>query len=245
MNKILFWIKNILYIILTLLIIKYISIFNVTSFIFFLYLIIYGILVVLTIKDILSKNNNDMYNFITIIGIGIMSFIFIRTIYDSSFILNNKEMLNKFISLTGYDSSGYILNYDFAYHNIYYLLQNIPYFILITILLIIYRTINLSHKKIITLNTDYMLLIISILTIFPSIYVLIEYFKFMSDYRYSIGFSFVYFIIILILLGVITFRYIQGKYKNKHWMIYVSIPFYILALISITLDFLIQFKIWS
>ena len=119
----------------------YTSLFNNT------FIILFIIYFILTFKDFIKKDNilNDRkYLILEIIILLIINFIFIRCLYDKSFIYNDKikyyEFLNYLKSINSMDSVN-VKNI-----NIFYLDQNIIYFNILYICLLIYRKINKRNK---------------------------------------------------------------------------------------------------
>ena len=97
MNKVLLWIKNILFIVLISLIVlvsirfKYID---------FIYAVLYALFIIVNLRDIIRKdkiNKDKLYNTITILSLIIMSFIYARVLYDSGF-LHNSEIIKSCLS---------------------------------------------------------------------------------------------------------------------------------------------------
>ncbi len=96
-----------------------------------LFLILLFIIVVLTIKDIIKKNpinNNRMYTFIFILSFLIISYVFYRFGFDKSLFFNK------------YTSNLY--GGDFSEYKMLYLGQNMIYFNVMLILLLVFRKIN-------------------------------------------------------------------------------------------------------
>ena len=135
MNKIISYLKYLLMIILVLLYIMYFKKFNniidgnllISHFCLIILLVV---LMLLSILDFKQKNHQKVYNLLFIFIELLLMFVFLRTLYDPNFIFNSP-------------------NYDFkvegAYagaFNIAYLLQNVKYFVIMLIVLIIYRKIN-------------------------------------------------------------------------------------------------------
>lgn len=98
------------------------------SHIFYLLLLI--ILFITTIKDLLKRNTinkNKTYQIISILVFLITIFILYRTLYDKSLFFNIKE-------------------YKFEYYSMEFLKQNLIYFNVMLVVLLIYRKLN--NKKI-------------------------------------------------------------------------------------------------
>ena len=219
MNKI---IKTTLTTILTLLIIIYTKKYGINELNYFIFLGIYSLYIILNIKDILKKNKineNKNYNILQIIVISIMTIIFIRTLYDTSFIINTSTNINKLKEL----GNQYLE--EASYQTIFYLLQNINYFIGLLVLLLIYRKINMEHKEskynTITLTT----LIISITSIIPSLNCL------SGDIN-----PIKYLLFTITLISIETYRLIKDNHKCREWPIYVSWLFNMFAIITIIVD---------
>ena len=101
-------------------------------FIFFIFL-------VFTIKDIIKKeiiNTNSWYNVLSCIALLIVLLIFLRVLYDPSFIVNVKEKLD----------IPYFKTYFFQY-SITYIESHTLYINLLFILIMLYRHINLKSTK--------------------------------------------------------------------------------------------------
>lgn len=220
--------KNIRYI-LTLLLTTLITIYTIKNDItgqsYFIFLSIYLLYIILNIKDIIKKNKineNKKYNQLQIISLLIMIFIFLRTLYDPSFLINSSKYTSKLKEL-GEDFLEEAQN-----QTILYLLQNIPYFIGLLILSLIYRKINMEHQEskynTITLTT----LLLSIISIIPTINC------FTGDIN-----PYKYLIFTIIILGIEIFFLIKDNKKKKEWPIYLSWLFNTFALISIIVNILI------
>lgn len=215
-------IRYILTLLLTILITIYTIKYSITGQSYFIFLSIYLLYIILNIKDIIKKNKinqNKKYNILQIIMLLIMIFIFVRTLYDPSFLINSREYTGKLKEL----GEGYL---DEAQdQTILYLLQNMPYFIGLLILLLIYRKINMEHQESkynsITLTT----LIISIISIIPTINCLTED---INPYKYLI--------FTLVILGIEILFLIKDNHKKKEWPIYVSWLFNMFAIISIIIN---------
>ena len=226
MNKILEIIKNILLLLLTILIIRYVSIYHeFTTLGLIIFLTIFILTIIITIKDYIKKNQiqkDNKYIIISIIYLSIISFIFIRTLYDKSFIYNSKEYVEEYLKISPTEID--ILKQ----YNALYLLQNVPYFIGLLILSLIYRKINLEYKESkynsITLTT----LILSIISIIPTINCLTGD---INPYKYLI--------FTLILIGIEIFFLIKDNNKKREWPIYISWLFNLFAVISIIVNIII------
>lgn len=215
-------IRYILTLILTTLITIYTIKNNITGQSYFVFLSMYLLYIVLNIKDIIKKNKIDKdkkYNIIQIVMLLIMILIFLRTLYDPSFIYNS----SKYIGILKELNQGYLE--ESRDQTILYLLQNIPYFIGLLILLLIYRKINMEHQESkynsITLTT----LLLSIISIIPTINCLTGD---INPYKYLI--------FTLIILGIEIFFLIKDNNKKREWPIYVSWLFNLFALISIIVN---------
>ena len=167
MHKTLEIIKNILLTILTLLIIKYITIFhNFVTFGYILFLTLFSLTLILTIKDYIKKNKiqkDKTYLIIQIISFSIISFIFIRTLYDKSFLYNSKQYVNEFL-----------LNHPneidtLKQYNVLYLYQNMMYFIILLSLTLIYRKINIEKKESKYNSLTLICMLLSVISIIPTL----------------------------------------------------------------------------
>jgi len=208
--------------ILTILLILLIAIFTIKNDIagqnYVIFLSIFLLYIILSIKDIIKKNkidNNKKYNILQIIMILIMILVFIRTLYDPSFLINSTKYTSKLKDL----GEEYLV--EAQDQTILYLLQNIPYFIGLLILSLIYRKINMEKQEskynTITLTT----LIISIISIVPTLNC------FTGDIN-----AYKYLIFTTIILGVEIFFLIKDNHKKIEWPIYVSWLFNLFALIA-------------
>ena len=226
MNKILEIIKNVLMLLLTILIIKYISIYHdFTTLGYIIFLTLFTLTIIITIKDYIKKNKiqkDKKYLIISIIYLLIISFIFIRTLYDKSFIYNSKQYVEEYLKINSTEID--ILKQN----NALYLLQNMPYFIGLLILALIYRKINIEHKEskynTITLTT----LILSIISIIPTLNC------FAGDIN-----PYKYLIFTLIILGIEIFFLIKDNHKKREWPIYISWLFNLFAIVSIIANIII------
>ncbi len=215
--------------VLTLLLTTLITIYTIKNDIigqsYFIFLSIYLLYIILNIKDIIKKNkikDNKKYNLLQIISLLIMIFIFLRTLYDPSFLINSSKYANKLKEL----GEGYLE--EAKDQTILYLLQNIPYFIGLLILSLIYRKINMEKQEskynTITLTT----LILSIISIIPTINC------FTGDIN-----PYKYLIFTIIILGTEIFFLIKDNNKKREWPIYISWLFNLFAVISIIVNIII------
>ena len=218
-------IRYVLTLILTTLITIYTIKNDITGQSYFIFLSIYLLYIILNIKDIIKKNkikDNKKYNILQIISLLIMIFIFLRTLYDPSFLINSSKYANKLKEL----GEGYLE--EAQYQTILYLLQNIPYFIGLIILSLIYRKINMEHQEskynTITLTT----LLLSIISIIPTINC------FTGDIN-----PYKYLLFTIIILGIEIFFLIKDNNKKREWPIYISCLFNLFALISIIVNIII------
>lgn len=226
MNKITEIIKNTLMILLTILLIKYTILYN--QFItlgYMIFISLFTLTLILTLKDYIKKNKiqkDKKYIIISIIYLSIITFILIRTLYDKSFIYNSKQYVEEYLKSNPTEID--ILKQ----YNALYFLQNIPYFIGLLLLSLTYRKINMEQQKskynTITLTT----LIISIISIIPTINCLSGD---INPYKYLI--------FTLIILGIEIFFLIKDNHKKREWPIYISWLFNTFALISIIVNILI------
>lgn len=226
MHKTLEIIKNILLTLLTILILKYIIIFN--NFVtlgYILFLTLFSIILIITIKDYMKKNKvqkDKTYLIIQIISFSIISLILIRTLYDKSFIYNSKQYKEQFL-----------INHPneidtLKQYNVLYLYQNMIYFITLLSLTLIYRKINMNKQEskynTMTLTT----LLLSIISIIPTINC------FTGDIN-----PYKYLFFTVIILGIEIFYLIKDNHKKCEWPIYVSWIFNMFALISIIVNIII------
>ena len=226
MNKITEIIKNTLMILLTILLIKYTILYNQFITIgYMIFISLFTLTLILTLKDYIRKNKiqkDKKYIIISIIYLSIIIFTLIRTLYDKSFIYNSKQYVEEYLKSNPTEID--ILKQ----YNALYFLQNIPYFIGLLLLSLTYRKINMEQQKskynTITLTT----LIISIISIIPTINCLSGD---INPYKYLI--------FTLIILGIEIFFLIKDNHKKREWPIYISWLFNTFALISIIVNILI------
>ena len=219
-------IRYILTLLLTLLVILYTIKNSITGQSYFVFLSIYVIYILLNIKDINTKNainQNKKYNMLQIIVLLIMILIFVRTLYDPTFIVNSQKNLVqlKKIGIEYLD--------EVQYQPIFYLSQNMIYFIGLILLLLIYRKINMEKQESKYNSITITCLIISIISIIPSLQCLsgdINHFKYLA--------------FTIILLGIEIYRLIKDNNKKREWPIYISWIFNTLALISIIVNILLK-----
>nr|MBP3259096.1 hypothetical protein [Bacilli bacterium] len=233
MNKILFWIKNILSVLVLTLIVLYSFkvIFNNIIFIS-----LYVIFLIVTLKDIIKKdkiNNDKLYNIISILVLFIISFVYLRVFMDSGFIHNSSYYMD-IMNITNIYTDNHMIST--------YIDQNMLWFNISLVLLLLYRFMNYTRVKKEYLSTSIVLMIISIISIIPSIYTL-TLVDIASRYL-DASFSASYLFITLILVGIEVFRFIQGKYKNKMYMFWVSLGFHLFGIITCAIQMHYTFKYW-
>lgn len=149
MNKFLNILKFIL--LFVLIVLNYLALKNeitIQGFNHLLYWIFIGIFCIISIKDLVKKNlitNNKTYNFLCIIIFLIMNVIFLRALYDPHFFYNNLALMNEldnyYISLYG-DTGGMPIDIDCIN---FFIKQNINYFLVMFILLFLYRKLNFKE----------------------------------------------------------------------------------------------------
>ncbi len=103
------------------------------------------IYIALNIKDLIKRdkiNNNTRYNILSCVALLIISLLFIRALYDPSFLANVKNYRIGRVVNTG----KIYYNYFFQY-NIMYIESNVIYIDLLLILLILYRYVNKKSTK--------------------------------------------------------------------------------------------------
>jgi len=114
------------------------------------YLILLGLFLLVTIGDFIKKNginNNKRYNILCIVVFVMSSAIFLRALFDPHFTYNNHDFMSK---LDSYYYELYKLEditYEDYFFPIFYISQNINYFIGLFFLLYIYRFINKDKIK--------------------------------------------------------------------------------------------------
>ena len=190
-----------------------------------IFISLFTLTLILTLKDYIRKNKiqkDKKYIIISIIYLSIITFILIRTLYDKSFIYNSKQYVEEYLK-----SNPTEINILKQYNALYFL-QNIPYFIGLLLLSLTYRKINMEHQKskynTITLTT----LIISIISIIPTINCLSGD---INPYKYLI--------FTLLIIGIEILFLIKDNHKKREWPIYLSWLFNTFALISIIVNILI------
>lgn len=215
-------IRYILTLLLTILITSYTIKNGIIGQSYFIFLAIYLLYIILNVKDIIKKNQIDKkkkYNTIQILSLLIMIFIFIRTLYDPSFLINSTKYLEQIKEL----GNEYL---DSAqYQTIFYLLQNMPYFIGLLALLLIYRKINMERQETKYNTITIATLILSIISIIPTLNC------FSGDIN-----PYKYLIFTIVILGIEIFYLIKDNHKKYEWPIYVSWLFNLLAIISIIIN---------
>ncbi len=147
MNKILNVIKIILICLFIYLKITFNNNFDYRSFFNNFFLIIFIIYLINSIKDFIKHEsiiNNKKYLILEIIALLITNLVFIRCLYDKNFIYNDKE---SFLEIINYFKSLNSPNIDLKYINIFYLNENIIYFNILYICLLIYRKNNIKSNK--------------------------------------------------------------------------------------------------
>lgn len=121
-----------------------------------LYLVLLGLLLIVSIRDIAKKNiinDNKIYNILCIIVFIIMSVIFLRAMFDPHFINNDPTLINKLDSYAS-ELYGDVISaaQDYYLMPVYYVAQNINYFLIMMILLFGYRFLNKSKDSVKTLD---------------------------------------------------------------------------------------------
>ncbi len=133
MNKILFYLK---YALIGIIIFLYIMFFiefkfNTLSFLTSaIIILVLFMLIILSVFDIKNKNYYIIYNMIFIFIELLLVFVFIRTLYDPSFIYNSAY----YKQLLGKEELIYAKSF-----NISYLLQNVKFLVIMIFLLMVYR----------------------------------------------------------------------------------------------------------
>ena len=223
MNKILEIIKNIILTLLTLLIIKYTMIYNdYIALGYILFFALFSLTLITTIKDYIKKEKiqkNKPYLIIQITIYTIILFIFIRTLYDKSFIYNSKQHVEEYLKI--YPTEIDLLKQ----YNSLYLYQNMIYFIILLTLALIYRKINIEKT-----NSKYnpitlICMLLSIISTIPS-------FQCLSGDINPIK----YLLFTLILIGIEVYRLIKDNHIKREWPIYISWIFNTIAIISIIIN---------
>lgn len=236
MNKILLFIKNIL----SLLVLTLIIIFSIRfDTIYFVFITLYIIYLITSFRDFIKKDKiikNNTYNIISVLFFLLVGFIFLRALMDSGFIYNSKYYMDILKNGALYPSVGG----NETTMIIEYVNQNMVILTISLVLVLLYRYLNTNHKLKEYYSTSLLLMVISIASIIPSIYVL----TLLNNHYADASFSAIYLFIVLLLMGFSVFRLIQGKYKNKIWMLYITLSFYLLGFISCIIQIRNVFKIW-
>lgn len=223
MNKTMELIKNILLILLTILIIKYITLYHdYVTLEYIVFISLFLITLIITIKDYIMKNKiqkDKTYLLISIISLSIISFIIIRTLYDKSFIYNSKQYVEEYIKNNPTEID--ILKQ----YNVLYLYQNMIYFIILLSLTLIYRKINIEKQESKYNTITLICMSLSIITIIPSLQCLT------GDIN-----PIKYLLLTLILIGIEIYRLIKDNNIKREWPIYVSWIFNTFAIISIIIN---------
>lgn len=223
MNKMLEIIKNIILLLLTLLIIKYTMIYSdYIALEYILFFALFSLTLIIIIKDYIKKDKiqkNKTYLIIQIITYSIISFIFIRALYDKSFIYNSKQHVEEYLKI--YPTEIDLLKQ----YNALYLYQNMIYFIILLTLSLIYRKINIekTNSKYNTITLICMLL--SIISIIPTLQCLSGDTNLIS-----------YLFFTLLLIPIEIYRLIKDNHKKREWPIYVSWLFNLFAIIAILVN---------
>lgn len=226
MNKILYWVRNILLVILTVLIANsfiYLDLDRNANLDLFIMLLLLIIFIGLLIKDFIHKesiNYNNKFNLLIILVSLLMIFVYARGLFSTHFIYNSKEYMDVLRSISKYP-------YDLRNLNDYnsrYINQNNIYFIIMLISIIIYRKVNKEKNE-----SKYH--IVSLICFYVSLASL--YLSFGSLGTTSAGFIFGYFIFNVVLVGIEIYRLIKDNHKKKDWIILVSFFFNLAAFISL------------
>lgn len=223
MNKTIELIKNILLTLLTLLIIKCITIYHdIITLEYIIFLALFSLSLIITIKDYIKKNKiqkDKTYLLISIITLSIISFIFIRTLYDKSFIYNSKQYVEEY--LKNHPTEIDILKQ----YNALYLYQNMIYFIILLLLTLIYRRINMRKQESKYNTITLICMLLSIISTIPSLQCLSEDINPIK-----------YLIFTLILISTEIIFLIKDNHKKREWPIYISWIFNTFAIISIIVN---------
>ena len=136
MHKIVLYLKNLLLLLLIFIYLMYFKRFGMDTFdleiSYFGLIAILGLLIFLSILDFRQKKQNIVYNLLFIFIEALLILVFIRTLYDSNFICNSVYYKELIVNM----------DYPVEIFNVAYLLQNVKYFIIMLIMLIIYRKVN-------------------------------------------------------------------------------------------------------
>lgn len=226
MNKKLTIIKNILLLLnITLLTYFYTTVKSVPTTKFLIYTLLLIFLIITSIKDFSKKHYIDKkYNILFILMEMFMNLIILRALFDPSFIYNSKH----YMQLITNNNPNYTIE-QYMYIVIWYLDQNLWYFIIMILGMIIYRRINLNEVK----ESKYSrvsiaCLIISMCTILKSIQCLNDLTN-----------PYLYLLFNTILIAVEIFELIKNNHKKKEWIIYLSFIFNLLGFISIYISIFI------
>lgn len=202
--------------------IKYISIYGLSSIGILIYLILLLILLICFIKDFINKIEiNRKYDILFIVVEVIISLILIRTLYDPSFIYNS----NYYSNIIGKLNSNYYSSNlsDTQYINLLYLNQNSLYFIILLVLLLMYRKLNMPKIESKYHIISVICFVISVCTIIPSL-------EYISGSRNNIIF---YLFFNILLVAIEVYRLIKDNHIKKEWIIFLSFVFNLLAFITV------------
>ena len=238
MNKMLYWARNILLVILTVLFTMsyfYLDLTRNANEDILVVILLFIILIGLLIKDFIRKesiNYDNKFNLLIIIASLIMIFVYARGLFSTHFIYNSKEYMDILRSISNYPYELRNLNY----YNAQYINQNNIYFIIILLSLIAYRSINKQ-------KTESKYHIVSLICFYVSLASL--YLSAGSLGTTSAGFIFGYFVFNVILVGIEIYRLIKDNHKKRDWIILVSFFFNLMAFISLFISTRILLYTWS
>ena len=229
MSKILTVIKNILLAVLIYFLIKSFIVYGLYSIIL---PFILALFIVIHIKDLFIKKEDDKYNILLILTLVIVNFVFIRVFYDPGF-LSNANITDTYAHT--YLSSIDDLKYSLREQDIIYLTQNTIFFTILFILLLVYRALNLTKEKKNNKKINIAMMITSIISVLPSIYLFIYYF-FIDKYGFYSDVIVIYLLFMVIIFGINLYRLIAGRYKEDKRIFIITIILNIITLLSIYLN---------
>lgn len=209
MNRFLVVFRILLFVLLCYFNFVYISLFSINGFMYLIYLCFLVLLLFLTIFDLIKKddiNKNSIYNFLCVFVFCIMNLIFIRCFYDNGFIYNSEYHMNLLSEINNYYFE------DAKYINIFYLNQNLLYFIIMLAMLIGYRMLNMKRHESKYSMISVMCFIFSVVSLVPTLLC------FIGDLDNVI----LYLIFNIVLVLTLIYTLIHDNHKKREWIIFVS-----------------------
>lgn len=218
MNKILNFLRHILYLITIILTLIFNIKFGFNFKILLLY-ITFVILLIINIRDIKYKRKvTDRFNILYCSCMIITIFLLCRVFFDTSLMINSKNHMN---ILESVDTN---IIYTYKDFGLNYFSQNIYYLLIIYTCLILYRLIDKINYK--YSDTSIICLIINIILILETINLLIEPFN--INHFPLLFFTFNTFLLVVEIVSLV-----KNNRIKKEWIIYLSFLFNLFAYISI------------